>query len=75
MNFIIVIVNLLYFYSVFCYKVINSFAKKEKKVINCLHGHNKYVTTLKKIYIPNVGNFMISQGITADEIKLWKSNY
>lgn len=33
MNFIIVIVNLLYFYSVFCYKVINSFAKKEKKVI------------------------------------------
>ena len=53
-------------------KIINL---KEKKVINCLHGHNKYVTTLKKIYIPNVGNFLISQGITADEIKLWKSNY
>ena len=52
-------------------KIINI---KEKRIINSLHGHNKYVTTLKKIYIPDIGNCLISQGITADEIKLWKTS-
>ena len=52
-------------------KIINI---KEKRIINSLHGHNKYVTTIKKIYIPDIGNCLISQGITSDEIKLWKTS-
>jgi WD40 repeat protein len=53
-------------------KIINL---KEKKLKKCLYGHSNYVTTLKKIYIHNLGECLISQGITSDTIKLWKIDY
>jgi len=53
-------------------KIINL---KEKKLKKCLYGHSNYVTTLKKIYIHNLGECLISQGITSDTIKLWKMDY
>ena len=49
-------------------KIINL---KERKLKKCLYGHNNYVTTIKKVYIPNIGDCLISQGITTDSIKLW----
>ena len=58
-----------------CYdKSIKIIDLKEKKIKKSLNGHKKYVTTLKKIYIPNVGDCLISQGMTSDSIKLWKVN-
>ena len=45
---------------------------KEKKFKKNLFNHNNYVTTLKKIYIPNLGDCLISQGIISDSIKLWR---
>ena len=53
-------------------KIINL---EEKKLKKCLYGHGNYVTTLKKIYINNLGECLISQGITSDTIKLWKMDY
>jgi hypothetical protein len=53
-------------------KIINL---KEKKLKKSLYGHSNYVTTLKKIYIHNLGECLISQGITSDTIKLWKMDY
>ena len=49
-------------------KIINL---KERKLKKSLYGHNNYVTTIKKIYIPKLGDCLISQGITTDSIKLW----
>lgn len=36
-----------------------------------LIGHNSEVLTLKKIFIPQIGNILISQGWHEDKIKLW----
>ena len=44
---------------------------KEKKLKKCLVGHNYFVATVKKIYIPKIGHCLISQGTTSDTIKLW----
>ena len=44
---------------------------KEKKLKKCFFGHNYFVATVKKIYIPKIGDCLISQGITSDTIKLW----
>ena len=52
-------------------KTIKIIDLKEKKFKRNLFNHNNYVTTLKKIYIPNLGDCLISQGITSDSIKLW----
>ena len=49
-------------------KIINL---KDRKLKKSLYGHNNYVTTIKKIYIPKLGDCLISQGITTDSIKLW----
>ena len=50
------------------YMIINL---KEKKLKKCFFGHNYFVATVKKIYIPKIGDCLISQGITSDTIKLW----
>ena len=44
---------------------------KERKLRKCLYGHNYFVATIKKIYIPTIGDCLISQGMTSDSIKLW----
>jgi hypothetical protein len=40
-------------------------------VAKCLNGHNKPVTTVKKIIILQYGECLISQGLRDDQIKLW----
>ena len=55
-----------------CYdKTIKLIDIKEGKLKKCLYGHDNYITTVKKIYIPKYGDCLISQGITSDTIKLW----
>ena len=44
---------------------------KEKKLKKCFYGHKYFVATVKKIYIPKIGDCFISQGMTSDTIKLW----
>ena len=44
----------------------NSLIKKE------IEGHNKEILTIKKIFHPQFGECLISQGKSNDQIKLWK---
>ena len=44
----------------------NSLIKKE------IEGHNKEILTVKKIFLPQYGDCLISQGKFDDQIKLWK---
>ena len=41
------------------------------KIIISLSGHNNEVLTIKKIFIPQYGESLISQGWHDDQIKLW----
>ena len=43
----------------------------ERKLKKCLFGHKYFIATVKKIYIPKIGDCLISQGMTSDTIKLW----
>ena len=40
-------------------------------IVKEFYGHNKNVITVKKIVYPNYGEFLLSQGIHNDVIKLW----
>jgi WD40 repeat protein len=53
-------------------KTIKLINLKERKLKKCFFGHNYFVATVKKIYIPKIGDCLISQGMTSDTIKLWK---
>ena len=44
---------------------------KSEKVIKDLIGHNNEVITIKKIFLPKLGECLISQGIDNDQIKIW----
>ena len=52
-------------------KTIKLINLKERKLKKSFFGHNYFVATVKKIYIPKIGDCLISQGMTSDTIKLW----
>ena len=43
----------------------------DKKNIKCLSGHNKAVSTVKKIIHPKYGECLVSQGMRDDQIRIW----
>ena len=44
---------------------------KTGKNVHNLSGHNGFILTLIKIFIPQYGECLISQGFENDNIKLW----
>ena len=44
---------------------------KRRLVIKSLVGHNDKVLTIKKIFLPQYGDCIISQGYQTDQIKMW----
>ena len=44
------------------------------EIIKELNGYNDYVLTLKKIFLPEYGECLISQGFGKEQIKLWINN-
>ena len=43
------------------------------KIVKTLKGHNNCVITIKKIIDPKYGDYLLSQGLINDGIKLWKN--
>ena len=41
-------------------------------VVKCLEGHDNWVLSLKKIYIPKLGECLISQNWGTSKIKIWR---
>ena len=47
---------------------------KKEKVIKNLKGHNNHIICIKKINLRNNENYILSQGLINDQIKLWIIN-
>ena len=47
---------------------------KNYALIKSLEGHNDEVCTIKKIYHPNFGECLLSQGFGNEQIKMWINN-
>ena len=47
---------------------------KNRKIIKNLTGHTNDVVTIRKIFIPEYGECLISQGWNEEKIKIWNNS-